>query len=90
MELCLISILISVLIIIFTCSGVGFLNVLFKNETDIEEHKFIEIYKLDADRFRFLPRIIFKFFIFFIEYSYKIGIFLGECLKFMFIKDTKR
>ena len=85
MEVLLYSFATLIGLIVGFCSVLGFLNVLF----DDCDHGVIGYFKSDADKFRYIPRIIFKFFIFIIENSYKIGVFLGGCLKFIFIKETK-
>lgn len=66
------------------CSLLGFLNALF----DDCNRGVIRNLKSDANKFRYIPRIIFKFFIFIIESSYKIGVFLGGYLKFLFIRGN--
>lgn len=81
----LMSCLFTIAIISFGCSGMGFFNVLFEDSAEFE-YNVIKNCKLDANKLRFLPRIIFKFFIFIIEYSYKFGIKSGNFLKFLFIK----
>lgn len=45
--------------------------------------------KQDVSKLRFLPRIICLFFIFIIEYSYKLGQTVGKFLKFLFVKKEK-
>ena len=82
MEVLLYSFATVIGLIVGFCSVLGFLNVLF----DVCDHGVIGNFKSDADKFRYIPRIIFKFFIFIIESSYKIGVFLGGCLKFIFIR----
>ena len=84
MELCLTTILITVLIIGFACSGMGFFNCIFEDDT-VFEYNMIQIWKSDANKLRIIPRIIFKFFIFIIEHSYKFGQTLGKFLKFLFV-----
>ena len=69
-------------LIVGFCSVLGFLNVLF----DACDHGVIRNFKSDADKLRYIPRVIFKFFIFIIESSYKIGVSLGGCLKFLLVR----
>ena len=53
------------------------------------ESGIIKYWKMDAKKFRLIPKIVFFYFIYLIEYSYKFGIFSGKCLKFIFIKENK-
>lgn len=65
---------------------IGFSNSFLEFEHTEFEHDFIETYKLDASKLRFIPRLFIMFFIFIIEYSYKLGVLLGRSLKFLIMK----
>lgn len=82
----LMTFLFTVGVISFGCSSIGFINVLFESNGSEFEYAFIETYKVDANKLRLLPRVIVMFFIFIIEYSYKLGVFLGKSLKFLIVK----
>lgn len=77
MELYLTTFLITVLIIGFACSGMGFFNRIFGDDT-VFEYNVIQNLKKDVYKLRFLPRIICLFFIFIIEHSYNFGHTAGK------------
>jgi hypothetical protein len=84
MELYLTTMLTTVLVIGFVSSIHGFFNIIF--EDNKFAYKVIENYKLDVNKLRFLPRIIFIFFIFIIECSYNLGAICGKFLKILLVK----
>ena len=65
----------------------GFMSILIDSYSD--DAMVINSLKQDVSKLRFLPRIICLFFIFIIEYSYKLGQTVGKFLKFLFVKKEK-
>ena len=75
------------IILIGLCVVGGFMSILIDSYSD--DAMVINSLKQDVSKLRFLPRIICLFFIFIIEYSYKLGQTVGKFLKFLFVKKEK-
>lgn len=86
-EIIILTIIISGSIIIGLSLFTGFMNGILPG-TDTDSGVFVN-WKIDARKFRLIPKILLFCLFYTIEYSYKFGIFLGKCLKFIFIKETK-